>query len=60
MKKYFITCSNTGNFFLNGVCVDYEWHNFFSGLPLEKEKYCAEIFIKRYAKKILNNYGGRN
>ena len=55
-KKYFITSNNAGNFFLNGICIDYLWYDFFSSLPPDKEKYCAEIFIKRYAKKILDKY----
>ena len=55
-KKYFITCNEAGNFFLNGYCIDGEWYDFFGRLPMEKEKYCAEIFIKRYAKKLLKKY----
>ena len=27
------------------------WHNFFSGLDVEKESKCEEIFIKKYLKE---------
>jgi hypothetical protein len=51
-RKYFLT-EHEGNFYLNGFDVTDLWYNFFSGLTMEQESHCLEIFIKRYAKKLV-------
>lgn len=28
------------------------WMDFFSGLPMDKEKDCVKIFVRRYGKKL--------
>ena len=57
-KKYFLTYTNEkgedgGGFYLNGKDVTAEWYNFFSGISMEQERDCERIFIRRYAKKLL-------
>lgn len=52
-KKYFLTSDKKGYFYLNGKNVTAEWHNFFASLPMDNERDCERIFIKRYAKKLL-------
>jgi hypothetical protein len=56
-RKYFLTSKEHKDgfyhFYLNGKDVTELWHEFFSELSMEQEKDCEKIFIKRYAKDLM-------
>lgn len=56
-RKYFLTSrkgkDNFYHFYLNGKDITDFWMWYFSGLSTEQERDCKRIFIKRYAKKIM-------
>lgn len=40
------------DFFYDSKKITGLWMDFFSGLSMEDEKRCVELFIKKYAKKL--------